>query len=328
MTTETKMLVEGVRRPVPASRLGVTTLGVTSVEEALAMSNLDWQVQKSTEPIRSTVITQEGTYEVPFAEKFITYRQLPTQAPEALGVVGKSYEVIQNSEAFSFLNYLADDSGAEFASAGSIKGGRQVFVNMKMPSSLKFANGTDAIDMYLMVTTSHDGTKAFTAAVTPVRLVCTNQISFALRSAKAKFTLRHTKTSSGKVAEAHNALGLVRVYEDAFQDAVNELLDQEMTKDQFKRFVDTLMPDRFKATSTDVTNSVVNAKNDLMNLWEAPTQQIVGGTKWAAYNAVAEWADWYKPIRAAGNEEMARAERIVSGQADAFKNQAHALLLR
>lgn len=197
-----------------------------------------------------------------------------------------------------------------------------------MPSSLKFADGTDSVDMYLMVTTSHDGTKAFTAAVTPIRLVCTNQIRFALRKAKSHFTLRHTKTSSGKVAEAHNALGLVRVYEEAFQEAVNNLLDQEMTKDQFKHFVDTLMPDRFKADSLDVTNSVVNAKNDLMNLWEAPTQKIVGGTKWAAYNAVAEWADWYKPVRTSGDAELARAERIVAGQGDAFKNHAHALLTR
>jgi phage/plasmid-like protein (TIGR03299 family) len=328
MTTETKMLVEGVTRPVPTSRLGVTTLGVSSVEEALAMSNLDWQVKKSDEPVRATIVSDDGIEDVACADKFITYRQLPNEAPQALGVVGKSYEVIQNSEAFSFLNYLADDSGATFASAGSLKGGRQVFVNMKMPSSLAFANGTDSVDMYLMVTTSHDGTKAFTAAVTPVRLVCTNQISFALRSAKAKFTLRHTRTSSGKVAEAHNALGLVRVYEDAFQDAVNNLLDQEMTKNDFSKFVDTLMPDRFKADSTDVTNSVVNAKNDLMNLWEAPTQQIVGGTKWAAYNAVAEWADWFKPIRTSGDADLARAERIVTGQGDNFKNQAYALLTR
>jgi len=328
METETKMLVEGIRRAVPANRLGVVTLGVTSVEEALTMSNLNWEVKKSDEPVRSTIITNDGVEDISFAEKFITYRQLPMQAPEALGVVGKSYEVIQNSEAFSFLNYLADDSGAEFASAGSIKNGRQVFVNMKMPSSLKFADGTDSVDMYLMVTTSHDGTKAFTAAVTPIRLVCTNQIRFALRKAKSHFTLRHTKTSSGKVAEAHNALGLVRVYEEAFQEAVNNLLDQEMTKDQFKHFVDTLMPDRFKADSLDVTNSVVNAKNDLMNLWEAPTQKIVGGTKWAAYNAVAEWADWYKPVRTSGDAELARAERIVAGQGDAFKNHAHALLTR
>ena len=328
MTTESKMLVEGVRRAIPASRLGVTTLGVSSVEEALTMSNLNWEVKKSDEPVRSTIITNDGVQDVSFSEKFITYRHLPDSSPEALGVVGKSYEVIQNSEAFSFLNYLADDSGAEFASAGSLRGGRQVFVNMKMPSSLTFADGTDAVDMYLMVTTSHDGTKAFTACVTPIRLVCTNQIRFALRQAKSQFTLRHTKTSSGKVAEAHNALGLVRIYEDAFQNAVNDLIDQEMTKNDFKHFVDTLLPDRFKVDSADVTNSVVNAKNDLMNLWEAPTQQIVGGTKWAAYNAVAEYADWFKPVRTSGNEEIARAERIVTGQGDAFKNQAYALLTR
>lgn len=327
---ETKVKVEGVARAIPASRLGVMTLGVNSVEEALNMSNLNWEVKKSTEPVRTTVLTNDGFEDISFPDKFITYRQMPDQAPEALGVVGKSYQPIQNSEAFSFLNYLADDSGATFSSAGSIREGRQVFVNMKMPSSLKFIDGTDSVDMYLMVTTSHDGTKAFTAAVTPIRLACTNQIRFALRSAKATFTLRHTKTSSGKIAEAHAALGLVHVYEDAFQTAVNELIDSEMNKDQYGKFIDVLMPDRFKNTGQQggLTNAVETAKNDLMNLWEAPTQKIAGQTRWAAYNAVAEYADWFKPVRTNGDEQLVRAERIITGQGEALKNRAYALLTR
>ena len=52
-----------------------------------------------------------------------------------LGVVGSGYHPLQNEEHAEFLNLLADESGAIFDTAGSLRGGRQVFVTMKLPNS-------------------------------------------------------------------------------------------------------------------------------------------------------------------------------------------------
>jgi len=326
--TEPKVKVEGMSRLIPASRLGVVTLGVSSAEGALEKSGLNWEVVKSESPVSVPIMTKNGLESVTHEGRFITYRTSDSGFSTALGVVGDSYNVIQNAEAFSFLDNLVDESGAEFASAGQLKGGASVFVNMKMPNTLHFANGTDSVNMYLMVTTSHDGSKAFTACVTPMRLICTNQIRIATRAAISKFSLRHTRNSTGKINEARVALGLVHEYEIAFQNSVNELINQEMKMDEFKKFVDVLVPDRFKGDTTTITNSVERTKSELMGLWNSPTQTVVGNTKWAAYNAVAEWADWFKPVRGNRGEEIERAERIVSGATDGLKDKAYALLTR
>lgn len=309
---------------VPAAiRLGGTPLNVSNVNDALELSGLNWTVRKSEAAVRVPVLTETGVTDVEFPEKFITYRE---DTNTALGVVGKSYTVIQNLDAFAFLDNLADDSGAEFASAGSLKGGRGVFVNMKMPKTLTFAGNTDAIDTYLLVKSSHDGSKAFTASVQSVRQICTNGLVGLVT--EASFALRHTNYAAGKIAQARDVLQLVHAYEDSFESAVENLIAQEYTKQDYVRFVEKLVPEKVSLETGKLSKTVETTRGELMSLWSAPTQAIVAGTKWAAYNAVVEWADWIKPVRGNRDEAIERAERIVEGQADSIKFKALELLSR
>lgn len=308
-------------RRVPAVLLGGTRLNVSNVNEALEKSGLNWTVKKSEEPVSVPVLTIDGVTNVTFAEKFITYRE---DTMTALGVVGTDYRVIQNADAFSFLDNLVDDSGAEYVSAGALKGGRGVYVYLKMPKTMTFAGNTDAIDTYLMVKSSHDGSKSFTASVQSLRQVCTNGLTGLVEN--ASFALRHTTYSAGRIAQARDVLQLVHQYEDAFELEVEKLLSEDFNRQDFVRFIEKLVPDKISAKTEKPSKSVETTKGELMSLWSAPTQAIVAGTKWAAYNAVVEWADWVKPVRGNRSEEIERAERNVSGLSDSIKHKAYALL--
>ena len=68
-----------------------------------------------------------------------------TGTTDPLGVVGTGYHPLQNEEHAQFLNQLADESGAIFATAGSLRGGRQVFVTMRLPKHLTIG-GTDRVE--------------------------------------------------------------------------------------------------------------------------------------------------------------------------------------
>lgn len=323
MTTEVQY--ENVGRRLPAVLLGGTRLNVNNVDEALEKSGLNWHVTKSEEPVRVPVLTGEGVTNVTFAEKFITYRSNPNDDQmTALGVVGTDYRVIQNADAFSFLDNLVDDSGAEYVSAGSLKGGRTVYVYLKMPKTMTFAGNTDAIDTYLMVKSSHDGSKSFTATVQSLRQICTNGLTGLVEN--ASFALRHTTYAAGRIAQARDVLQLVHQYEDAFELEVQKLLSEDFNRQDFVRFIEKLVPDKISAKTEKPSKSVETTRDELMSLWSAPTQAIVAGTKWAAYNAVAEWADWVKPVRGNRLEEIERAERNVSGLSDSIKHKAYALL--
>lgn len=314
-------------REVPWHKLGTITDNALTAEEALKLAYLDARVYVSEEPISTQVPSKEkgsSLTTIVHKDKFLTYRYHPkTQRPESLGCVGNKYVPIQNTDAFSFLNKVVDESGAIFETAGSLNNGRQVFMSIKFPESMKIA-GVDTTDMYIMATNSHDGSSAFTVAVTPIRVVCTNTVRLALNRAQSKLTLKHTANATNKIQYARESLNLVWAYQESFQDEVETLLSTKITAKEFKTFVDTLVPDK-KDSTERMANSREEIRKQIVELWNADTQQNVAGTAWAAYNAVAEWADWYKPVRG-DNKDLLRAERIVSGGAERIKDRAYALL--
>ena len=57
------------------------------------------------------------------------------------------------------LNHLVDASGASFDTAGSLRGGRQVFVTMCLPETI-LIGGVDELDLFIAALNSHDGNSA------------------------------------------------------------------------------------------------------------------------------------------------------------------------
>ena len=55
-----------------------------------------------------------------------------------------------------------DNGDAVYETAGSLRNGKQVFLTMKVPMEMKVA-GEDAHDLYIVLRTAHDGTKAISA---------------------------------------------------------------------------------------------------------------------------------------------------------------------
>ena len=315
-------------REIPWHSLGTITDGALTVDEALDTAGLNWTVTKSDEPVRVPVLTETGVTDVAFPERFITYRDHPVTGLQALGVVGPAYQVIQNVEAFDFLNNIVDESGAVFETAGSLSGGRQVFVSMRMPNHITLGGGQDTVDMYLMAATSHDGTQAFTATVSPIRPVCANTVRMNIAAAVSTWRLKHTTNVKGKVAQAREALGIYFEYADAFEQQVHELAAAPFTEAEFQAFVDSLITVPKKATDRQVTNAL-NTRSAVKAMWNAPTQDNIRGTKWAAWNSVTEWADWGQRIRSKDDDKMqVRAQRILLGQNDGIKQRALALLAR
>jgi len=305
--------------------LGVVTPNALTAEEALKTALLDWKVIKADTPVETIVPTIDGksTSKITFPDKFMTYRYHPkTKKADALGVVGNRYTPVQNAEAFSFLNYVADESGAVFETAGSMNNGRKVFMTMKMPEGLQIG-GQDAIDLYLMAWNTHDGTSAFNLLVTPIRVVCQNTLTAAINSAKSNYALRHTPGVNGKIQAARDALKLTFKYTEEFEKLAENLISQEMTDKEFAKLVEEVFP--IDEESQRATTIAETARGTLMGLWKAPTQANIANTKWAAYNAFIEYSDWASPIRGKDVETL-RAERIISGAGDRFKNKVLALL--
>ena len=320
------MSVATQNRVAPAVRLGKRISGASSIQEALVSAGLDGEVKVSENPVSTPIITETGVSNLVIPDKFITYRTMAgTGEMRPLGVVGSRYVPIQDIEAFDFLNLVVDETGANVEGVGTMAHGKQTVMYIKMPNTIK-VGGYDQVDMNLLAHNSHDGSTAFTVAVTPMRLFCTNQVRMAIKTSKSKISLKHTFGAKAKVAQARETLGLVFEYQTAFEAEVERLIAQEFATSEFEKLVETLMPlDMDNASKAQITKTQ-EAKATLNGLWYAETQSSIFGTKWAAYNAVAEYADWFKPVRGGSDKELIRAERIVSGASDELKNRALALL--
>lgn len=293
-------------------RLGTTVAArAFTAEEAMRLGHLGgWDVR--TVPLTATEVTERGVTSVEVPDRFATVRTNPwTGQPEPLGVVGSVYQPIQNEEHCDILNNLVDVSGATFDTAGSLRGGRQVFVTMKMPQGITVA-GVDQVDVYLAALNSHDGSQAFRLLVTPVRVVCANTQAAALGNNVASVAIRHTATAQGRIAAARDALGLTFEYVAAFEAEAEALVNQAATDAQFVQITRGLF-----GWNEDPTRAQARRQREredtLLSLWaDAGTQAGIRGTAWAGTQAVVEYVDHFAPVRAKTNKAAARAERVLT----------------
>jgi phage/plasmid-like protein (TIGR03299 family) len=233
---------------------------------------------------------------------------------DVLGVVGERYVPLQNEDLFDFADNLLDNGG-RWETAGSIKGGRVVFgaLALERETVLDKDGVADKINTYLLVNTSHDGSIAIQASITPVRVVCANTLNLALGnrgrggSVKQSFKIRHTQTAQGKVAVAREALGLANAYMDEFSKMANNMIQTEITKAQFDKIVDLAYPmpkdDAKKVSITKHANKI-----DLINeIYVGQFNDTIAGTAWGALNALTERLDWHRAGR------KGQTETILSG---------------
>jgi phage/plasmid-like protein (TIGR03299 family) len=307
-------------------KLGTITEGAMTAEEAMRLASLaNWNVRLL--PLTATEITADGTTPVEVAQHFATARTHPkTGRTETLGVVGSDYLPVQNEEHAEFLNLLADESGAHFETAGSLKNGRQVFLTMRMPQSLTIG-GHDRVDLYIAAFNSHDGSSAFRIVVTPIRVVCANTQRAAIQGARSSFVVRHTAGAKARIAQARSALGLTFRYAEEFEKAAQRMIEAEMTLAELRSVVDQLWP----VKNSDSARAKTNQRQRwaaISNLFEhADTQASVRHTRWAGYNALTEYANHVAPARGKteADKTAARAERIISGTANDLMEKAFAL---
>jgi phage/plasmid-like protein (TIGR03299 family) len=286
-------------------KLGTVFENEVTTNEMLKLAHLDnWNVRLEDVAIPDTFASDKDYYFVTRTNPFDTAKN------DVLGVVGERYKVLQNEDLFSFGDNLLD-GGGRWETAGSIKNGRQVFGSIALTDSITLdPNGrADKIDNYLLINTSHDGSVAIQASITPVRVVCANTLNLALTSLKGKnapkqtFKIRHTQTAEGKIAVAREALGLAHKYIDEFSLMANAMIETEITKAQFDKIVELAYP----APEKDAKGSFkkYDTKIDLLNeIYVGQFNDTIAGTAWGAYNALTERLDWHRSARGGSNESI------------------------
>ncbi len=244
---------------------------------------------------------------------------------DVLGVVGERYHVLQNEDLFSFGDNILD-GGGRWETAGAIRGGRVVFGSLALEREtvLDPSGVADKVKTYLLINTSHDGSIAIQASITPVRVVCANTLNLALgrkgKAPKQSFKIRHTQTANGKVQIARETLGLANAYMDSFDKMAHAMIQKEITATDFNNIVLAAYPKPDK----DSKGAIKKWENkvDLINdIYTGEFNGMIANTAWGAFNALTERLDWHRSARGGSNESLLAAASGFDATITAEKNR-------
>ncbi len=302
--------------------LGTVFTEEKNTSEMLVAANLNgWNVRLEDLEIPNT-LTSDKNYQY-------VVRTNPTDATQTdvLGIVGERYVPLQNEDLFAFGDNILD-GGGRWETAGSIRGGRVVFGSLALEREtvLDPSGVADVVKTYLLINTSHDGSIAIQASITPVRVVCANTLNLALGNIKKRdgvkqtFKIRHTQSAEGRIQVARETLGLANAYMDKFDIMAKLMIETEITAQQFNEIILAAYPKPDK----DVKGAIKkweNKVNLINDIYTGEYNHTIAGNAWGALNALTERLDWHRNARGTNTENMLASASGFDPAINAEKNR-------
>jgi phage/plasmid-like protein (TIGR03299 family) len=262
--------------------------------QAIQAANLDWEV------IKLPLAGLAGKISHPIPDRFAVVRKDWVGRREPIfGIVGAEYTPLQNREAFEFFDSIVGRGAAVYHTAGALGHGERVWVLAKLPSEIRVV-GEDISDKYLLLSNSHDGSSSVQIKFTPIRVVCQNTLTLALRQGP---TLRvpHVKSLRARLERARDLLGLINTRFATIEENFQAMARRQISSEQLKRYLELVFPD-----PPDKQDAAAMGRVKLNRRWseyffehgKGADWPGVRGTLWAAYNGVAELMDHCHPLPA------------------------------
>jgi phage/plasmid-like protein (TIGR03299 family) len=281
--------------------------------EALKFAGLDFNVVKL-----PNIHRLENGSEIISDTSFFTCR--PDTGAILGDKLGRDYQVIQNTDAFSFFDSIVGGDGIAYETAGALGQGERIFITAKLPDYIRVGND-DLIEKYLFLTTSHDGFGSITAAFTPIRIVCNNTLNAAMQNHTNAVKIRHTSNAQDRLKQAHKVLGISNKLSQELEQVFNHWAKVRITDREIKKLIQLAMcPNKETLQAlqtgehTELSTCFVNMCDNVFEYAQTnPTQQqaTTAGTLFGAYNAVT---GYFQNVRNYKDDE-AKYKSIMGGTA-------------
>jgi len=275
----------------PWHRMGTAVSNALTSEEAIKAANMDWNV-----------ITSPVLYRSPFTN-------VPQEVPNRVAVIREDtgevftvasdrYTPLPNRKAFEFFDNVVGAGQAIYHTAGTLAGGKRLWILAKLDGELKVTND-DILHKYILLGSSHDTSMPLSMMFTTVTVVCSNTFSLALNLNEStngvRFTAKHTPSISTKAVDARQTLDLAEAYFENMMVGVNNLVQHEWDSTDMKRFAYTLFDLDVEKSIDEQRKNKAYAADKVIDLFSNGRGNGTN-TKWDAFNAVTEFADYNRPV--------------------------------
>jgi phage/plasmid-like protein (TIGR03299 family) len=238
----------------PWHKLGVKLDKPPTTLEAMIAAGMDWEVgQKS-------LVTCDGE---PVDGALLNYR---ISDGRHFGVVGKSTHPIQNRDAFKWFDPFLANGEATIETAGSLFEGKRVWVLAKLSRDPSIIVKGDAVQKYILLANSHDGSTACRMGFVPIRVVCNNTLSLAVGDSASKLVrIRHTKNAVDMLEAIRETMNAANATFEATAEQYRFLSTVKVTGDDLAKFVNVVFkrPAKPKKAATPPTVADVLANPEV-----------------------------------------------------------------
>ena len=266
---------------------GVTLDNVTSLDVALKLSGLDFEVEKKPVYFNSTFgMTNEAGKNLPpkFTKIEGQFTTVRTDTMQPFGVVTDAYEILQNRDAFDFLDSLVVE-GAKFETAGFFKkNGAASYITMST-EPMKILG--DEFDPFMMISNGHDGGSAVKVCLTAIRAVCRNTAILALKKASNLVTVQHSKKMYDKLLVAQEVLLSNTKYMEELKIVAEELAVKPFSEEAFEALVRKLYPIEKEQSEIIQIRNLAQIEH-LFRAYKQDDLQNFNGTAWKCIQAFSD----------------------------------------
>jgi phage/plasmid-like protein (TIGR03299 family) len=134
-----------------------------------------------------------------------------------------------------------------------------------------------------------------------MRVVCANTLEIGLRQGDNSgriVRVRHTSKASERIKEAADILKMRNTAAEELARQGEWLVEQSMDDGQFAKFLDDLMPVDEDQQGTPAGTMITNRRASISRIYlSAPNLEPIRGTRWGAFNAVAEYSDHVREFK-------------------------------
>jgi len=310
-----KMIFAGTRKPwwygssIQGEAIGID-LGENAVSSDVAMkvSGLDWMALKTKSAFqdRSTLdVDGNPIWREAVGERFL----IRSTDGAVLGRCTDSYEEFQNAQAFEFLDGLVADGQLLYHTAGSLEGGKRVWIMAQTPTSWTVTRRSGAESehrAFLLAMLGHTGDIGISLMATDVTVVCANTAGFADSRAEGQnlvFRIPHRGDIQANLELAAVAIREIDNQAGERRAMLQEMAQSAITTGEFIDFATSIFlgldgtPEeieeataKFYEEATDRSKTIM--ENKVANV-TGRFQSGIGNEGDSLYDAVAAFTEYF-----------------------------------
>ena len=273
-------------RTTTFANIGTDITGLKTSEDVLNAAGLNYNVVKKSILYRDN----NGTI-LEYPDKVLTMNE---STGRIFNTVSTSYEVCQNRDAFSLIDYIGQDDGSfEYVRAGETVGGL-IYIIAKIQSVNLLG---DMVTPYIIFQNSHDGLNSVKATICPLRIVCQNQFNMSFRQSPNTVRIIHSAQMDQRMLAAREMMRDVASYMQTFEATAEDLATKRIAYDNVIKIFNDVFKYKPETMSNRQIQNFDDARNEFLACYNSDDNQNFKGTAWGIINGAADYLTHHKSVR-------------------------------